>query len=353
MTLLDACLRGDVAATTALLDADPEAATRPLGERAWPPLLYVAFARDHTLAPIAQLLLARGADPDSSYTSNGERFPALYAAIIGDLAIARLLVAAGANVNDGQSLYHACERPGLEALDVLAAGSLDAKDVSYCIKHAIDFQALDKVRWFLAHGADPNAVHPQSGEASLHWAIKRASSLELIDFLLAHGADRDQRAWASVYPEIIGATPLDYARRLAREDIVTRLAGAASSPGGELIFAALSGARTEPVDVSTLPPADRVLIAHVAQQNLTEPTLRLARLGWPLDARGWMNATPLHWACCRGNPELVRGLLALGAEPIDVGGYFATPEHTARECQWNRDGDYAEVQRLLGSRTTR
>jgi ankyrin repeat protein len=353
-----ACITGDVDAVRAALARDPSLATAPCAPRAWPPLVYACFSvlgragqpRAARLVEIAELLLAHGADANAAYPSrepgDDSKFPVLYAAIavVDNLALAAALLAAGADPNDGQSLYHAAERFDNDALDLLHAHGLGAAEISYNLLHKIDFQFEPGIRWFLDHGADPNARHPQSGEAALHWAIKRASRREVVELIIAHGADVNAHTGAghTLYPNVRGTTPIDLARRLARPDLVElfRARGGRETPpttNDAFVFACLEGTPATG-DVARLSAADRSLLTHVAQQNQTAAALRLAEAGWPLDARGWMDATALHWAACRGNAELARGLLARGAPLVDVGGYFQTPVHTAIHCRWLRDG---------------
>lgn len=353
-----ACITGDVNAVRAALARDPSLAIAPSAPRGWTPLVYACFSvlgrtgqpRAANVVEVARLLLAHGGDPNASYPSSepgdDSVFPVLYAAIavVDNLALAAALLAAGANPSDGQSLYHAAERFDNDALDLLYKHGLEPAEISYNLLHKIDFQYEPGIRWFLDHGADPNARHPQSGEAALHWAIKRASRREVIELLLARGADPSAHTGAghTLYPDVRGTTPIDLARRLARPDLVDllRAHGGRETPpttDDAFVFACLEGTPASG-DVATLSAADRTLLAHVAQQNQTAAALRLADAGWPLDARGWMGATALHWAACRGNAELTRGLVARGAPLVDVGGYFQTPLHTARHCQWHRDG---------------
>ena len=358
-----ACIAGDVGTVRAALARDPALAIMTTEPRGWAPILYTCFSvlgrtgqpRANHLVEVANLLLAHGADANAAYASRApgddSKFPVLYAAIsiVDNLALAEALLAAGADPNDGQSLYHAAERFDNDALELLYAHGLEPAAISYNLLHKIDFQYEPGIRWFLDHGADPNARHPQSGESALHWAIKRASRREVIELLIAHGADVNAHTGAghTLYPAVRGTTPLDLARRLARPDLVELLrahGGRATPPTGsdDFVLACLEGAPATG-DVAQLPAPTHALIAHVAQQNQTAAVLRLADAGWPLDARGWMDATPLHWAACRGNAELTRGLLARGAPIVDVGGYFQTPLYTAKHHQWHRDGADADA----------
>ena len=115
----------------------------------------------------------------------------MFAARVGDLASARLLVAAGGNVNDQDAW-------GVSAT-VLAAHS--------------GFGEL--VEFLLENGADPNAA--AAGFTALHEAIMRRDE-KIVGALLAHGADPDARlqTWTPTRrsskdfhfgPELVGATP--------------------------------------------------------------------------------------------------------------------------------------------------
>ncbi len=370
---LVACLAGEVDLVRAAVDRDPDVVRRPLSPRGWEPLLYVAYdvllrpgrRRAEAIVAVAQLLLERGADPNCTYVgADGSGFPALYAAIAvsDNLALARLLLEAGANPNDNQSLYHAAERPDTDGLELLVAHGINPADLSYCLLHKIDFQDEAGIRWFLDHGADPNARHPRSGESSLHWAIKRASSRRVIELLLERGADPDARTrdGQTAYPTVLGSTPLDLARRLGRDDIAALLdaRGAQASPAtpeDAFVFACAAGDAAEarsrlaadPGLLGRVATVDRDLVAHLAQQERRAGVTLLVELGFDPNVVGWMG-TALHWAACRGDAELARTLLAHGAHMLDVGGLFKTPIHTVLSHRWSRGAaDHAGVLEAL------
>ena len=93
---------------------------------------------------------------------------------------------------------------------------------------------------------------------------------------------------------------------------------------------------------------DRTLISHVAQVDNWAAVRLMADLGWPIDARGWMEATPLYWALCKGHPEMVDFLLRQGVSTEPIGGYFQDPIHAVINCQWNGDkGGYPVALGLL------
>jgi uncharacterized protein len=131
----------------------------------------------------------------------------LFAARSGDLASAKLLVAAGANVNDADAW-------GVSAA-VMAAHS--------------GFGEL--LEFLLERGADPNAAG--AGFTALHAAIMRRH-LRMVTALLAHGADPNARleTWTptrrsskdyNFAPELVGATPFWLAARFSEPDVMRLL----------------------------------------------------------------------------------------------------------------------------------
>ena len=133
----------------------------------------------------------RGGGGDVSTVLRGGSTPLLFAARVGDVESAKLLIAAGADVNDAQP-------DGVSAL-VAAAHSGHT---------ALGELLLDK-------GANPNAA--EAGYTALHAAIDR-SDLALVQALLRHGANPDIR--------LAKGTP---ARRDSNDfQLATRLIGSTS-----------------------------------------------------------------------------------------------------------------------------
>ena len=98
-------------------DGDASAPGGPLG---WAPLLYVAHS---CFAPVqlARDLLARGADPNATFTNEYGEMTAIYGAagVVHDPALTALLLDHGADPNDGESLYHCAEAPDTACLRLL------------------------------------------------------------------------------------------------------------------------------------------------------------------------------------------------------------------------------------------
>jgi ankyrin repeat protein len=138
----------------------------------------------------------------------------MFAARVGDLDSARLLLAAGANVNDADAW-------GVSAM-VLAAHSGFTEVVEFL---------LDK-------GAD--ASSSEAGFAALHEAIMRRDE-KMVSALLAHGAnpnaplqtwtpERRSSADFNFAPSLVGATPFWLAARFTEPNIMRLLAKHGADP---------------------------------------------------------------------------------------------------------------------------
>jgi len=176
---------------------------------------------------VVKVLLAHGADvharsdtwsqvmavPPHGYLPYNKDIPAgnetalLFAARVGDLESAKLLVAAGARVNDADAW-------GISATSLAAHSGY---------RELVEF-LLDK-------GADPNAAAP--GFSALHEAIMRRDE-KMVSALLVHGADANAplRTWTptrrssrdlNFAPELIGATPLWLAARFTEPGMMRLL----------------------------------------------------------------------------------------------------------------------------------
>lgn len=367
-----ACACGEIDMVRQRLDADPGLVTRELPPRGWQALVYVAYsllARRHDeraerITEVGRLLLERGASANSGYSAPGNgkshSFPVLFGCIhVSDnLSLAEKLLDAGADPNDDQSLYHAVERFSLDALELLYRYGLKPEWLSYCMLHQIDLGYLAGVRWFLDHGADPNVRHPW-GLSALHWAIQRPGTDAIVELLLERGADAQAKT-------VTGRSALDLAERWhGKVEVVPALERCGSTRGertalDQLIVAAAYGdearARAllegEPELLAQARYWDRARVAAFAEAGNRRGAVILAKLGFDLEAASWMDMTALHWAACRGNPQLLRELLELGAPMLDAPG-FGTPFHTAIQQRWSSfgwrpgEGDYPGVVRVL------
>jgi len=131
----------------------------------------------------------------------------LFAARAGDLESAKLLIGAGANVNDADAW-------GVSVTTMAAHAGF-----------------TEMVEWLLDHGADASAA--AAGFSALHAAIMRRD-MRMATALLAHGADPNAplKTWTptrrssrdfNFAPELVGATPFWLAARFTEPDVMRLL----------------------------------------------------------------------------------------------------------------------------------
>ncbi len=360
-----ALVAGEAAAVTRMLEKAPGAAGAQGGPRKWEPLLYVCFSqfanraseRAPGIVETANVLLRAGANPDASYVP--EKWPdnplsCLYAAcgLHNNPELAAALLEAGADPNDNESLYHSTEHADLECMKLLLAhGALPAG--TNALKHMLDREDVEGLRLLLAAGADPNEVNPHD-DSALHWAVWRGRSTEVVAALLEHGAaidakrhdDRTAYAMAVVSGQDDVAALLEQCGADTTLSEVDRFIRDCASASPAKLKALLAKKPEIPASSET----DR-LMPDLAAAHRTAAVRGLLAAGLPVDARGAMGATALHWACWKGYPDLVELLLAHGASlTIEDRQYFAPPAgwfgHGVRNCD-EPGGEYAAVARLL------
>ena len=235
----------------------------------------------------------------------GGATPLLFAARVGDVESARILLRAGADANESQP-------DGVSAL-VLAAHS----------GHG-GVGAL-----LLEHGADPNAFG--SGYSALHAAVLR-SDLMLVKALLARGADpnarmtkgtpmrRDTTDW-NLPATLIGATPYLVAAKFLEPDIMSALVDGGADPrltmpnrsDAVMLAAGLGSGRTasrrgiETIDFGKVEPESRV----------RETVVAAVRQRGDVNGASQTGDTALHVAAALGHDSVVKFLVERGAR-VDV-----------------------------------
>jgi ankyrin repeat protein len=207
------------------LAADPAAANRKGGPLNWEPLLYLAYARlpggeSHALE-IARLLLDRGADPNACWIGDwGPPAFTVLTGVIGEgeensprhlqaVALASLLIDAGAHPFDAQALYNtSLLRDDCAWLDMLWAqsarhgklecwtevssstqigGSIPLNALDYLLSNAVGFNHPQRVQWLLRHGANANCMQAYSQRPLREEALVRGHT-SVTELLVLHGA---------------------------------------------------------------------------------------------------------------------------------------------------------------------
>jgi hypothetical protein len=288
-------------------DSDVE---EPGGPKGWAPLLYVTHSVFGS-APRAAELLQRGADPDVTFTNEYGAMSALYGAagVLGDAALTRLLLEAGANPDDGESVYHATEAVSPECLRALLEYGATVEPIM--LAHALDDDRPEHVRLLLDHGADATELLPH--------AVRRGRGPETIKLLVDSGAELEHRGGESWRrPERL-RTAHQHALLRNRRDVAATLEelGAKTDVDfDDLAIAAIARGERPPIVPETLDFDQQEVLILAADLTLVVEL-------YGADFRGVVGGSPeaslLAHAAWSGDPARVRFLLAAGATPDALG----------------------------------
>ena len=127
---------------------------------------------------------------------------------------------------------------------------------------------------------------------------------------------RDARAAGTIYLSLLGAnrTAHTVARDFGHEEIFRLLMdhtpvdlklSLACELGDEAIFQEYLRQRPNPV----LSEADQRKLPNAAQSNSANAVRLMLSAGWPVDARGELGGSALHWGAFNGNAEMTREIL--------------------------------------------
>ena len=335
-----ACAVGNEMRIRQAIKDDPAWINRPGGPLNLPPLVAVTHSSllrlptfRERLRASARLLLEMGADPDQavgsrwppaslSKPSEAFRLSALYGAAgqNHDPELTKLLLDAGANPNDGESLYHSVEN--LDCMrQLLAAGARIAG--SNALYRVLDLNNIEALRLLLSHGADANepatSAPTRDWGSPLLWAIRRRRSRAYVAALLDAGA-----APSAKTPD--GTSAYTWARRFGLPDVaelLSQLDNAGHDSEEEQFIAACTlgdeaGARRiksrRPDLPAVLSEVQLRLLPELAAQGCSEAVELMVNVGWPIATPGgdW-SASALNHAVFRGDAELARFLLQHGA----------------------------------------
>jgi ankyrin repeat protein len=317
----------------------------------------------------AQLLIAAGADvnqhihsrwPPGSLSEPDQRCPlsALYGAAGSnhDPALTRLLLDAGADPNDGESLYHSLENPACTRL-LLEHGARIAE--SNAIYRSIDLDDDSALKLLLQHGGDPNEPAQNAPltdwGSPLAWAIYRRRPRHA-KALLDAGADP-----SATPPD--GVSPYRLALRFGLSDVADLLREQTDAPDiseeERFIAACARGDGAEARRIGTLRPdlpaalstAQLRLLPDMTAAGADDAVKLMVSLGWPIAVRGgdW-DASALNLAVFHGNAALTRFLLEHGAKWTERHGHGDNASGTLGWASCNEPvegGDWVGCARAL------
>ncbi|MBB4842788.1 ankyrin repeat protein [Paucibacter oligotrophus] len=337
-----------------------------------PALAYVCFSSLHRLGEpwaggllrSAQTLLAQGGSdlhalrmPD---TAEPPGLPLLYGAIARaqSPALAAALLAAGADPNDGESLYHACEdserqRAAVQIRQLIAHGA--RWQGTNALLRLLDFEDPTGLDLALSLGADVNEAGPQGG-AALHHALRRGRSGACLSQLIAHGADLAAR-------DAEGRKPATLAALLGESAALELLAAQGARPelpsARERFLAACAAADAgtaralldeQPGLLQALGAHELRLLPDQTQRRARSSVALMLSLGWPVGVLGDWQASALNQAAFNGDAALVQLLLAHGASWQEGNGYggdvMGSLLHAAAHLP-QPGGDYLATLQLL------
>jgi ankyrin repeat protein len=325
-------------------DGDPNATGGPLG---WAPLLYACHSCFPTTA-LARELIERGADPNGFFVNQYGNMSALYGAagVRYDPELTRALLDAGANPNDGESVYHSTEAESPECLRILLEHGAETNGTN-ALAHALDNERLEHVRLLLEHGLDPN-----EGACVAH-AVRRGRGAEVIELLVSHGADVNRPGGETWRGNVPLRTPYQHAVLRGRDDLAQLLARLGAStdvdPADAAVASIARGERpTTPLPEPLDPDAQEVLVLS-AQGGKLDLVLDLVGPGFRGVVFGSPPGTLLHHAAWIGSVGNVERLLERGADPV-ARAHFDTPlawaAHGSRDYD-DPDGDHVGVAERL------
>lgn len=364
-----AAILGDEGGVRRFIGLDPSSATGKGGPRGWDALTHLCFSRYLRLDPTrsegfvraAEALLDAGASANTGWFEKAHQpRPEWESALYGAVGVAhhagltRLLLARGADPNDGEVAYHAPEGFDSEAMRVLVeSGRLTRDSLTTMLLRKLDWTDHEGAAWLLAHGADPNHVG-HWGQAALAHSLSRDNRLPFVELLLDHGADPSPPSTRQ------GKSAFAVAARMGRGDALDlferRGFSVALYPDDAFLAtcaradeaAARGMAAADPALVPRVKAEDPGVVSRFAGAGNTAGLRLLLDLGFPLDP------TALHGAVWRERLDTVKLLIDRGAplEATNHGG--ETPLSLAVRAQvehseFTPHGSTAIVEALLAA----
>jgi ankyrin repeat protein len=239
---------------------------------------------------------------------------ALYGAAgrVHDPDLTRVLLEAGANPDDGESLYHATEAETPDCVRVLLEFGA-ATEGTNALAHALDEDRAEHVRLLLEAGLDVEGV------AYVAHAVRRGRGPDIIRLLVEHGAPIDRPGGETWRGDVPLRTPYQHAVLRGRDDVAETLAQLGAStevdPADLAVAAVARGVRASTPLPDRLDPDPQEVLILAALRGHLEAVVDACGVDFHGVVGGSPDGTLLHHACWVGNPVLVSELLARGADP--------------------------------------
>ena len=311
----------------------------PMG---WHPITYACCSQvcidaggGAQVRKIVRQLLEANADPSvglyESDTMHG--FLTALGGAVGfrrDEELVKLLLNAGADINDGPSRYegsamwYAVQLNDLESLEHLLNANPPMFHLCHALPHSIDLEHYEIVDQLLNAGADPNwdKTARSYGGNSLHEAVVVGSPIAVARKLIEANANIDQHNVRSI-------TPISAATALNRTEYIQLLIEFRADPNKCSVFDRWVGAcfahdRISAVELSGALPRpdewrfeDHLWLCHAVRNDNLLTVSMLLDGGMNPSAVDYDGNSALHLAATCGNRELCRLLVEAGAA-IDV-----------------------------------
>lgn len=390
--IYSAAVLADEKAVRAFLAQNTALAIAPSGPHEWDALTYLCFSRYLRLDPsrseafvvTARVLLDAGASASTGWMEMTDDDPprpflesVLYAAagLARNPDLTRLLLEYGADPNDEETCYHAPETYDNTVTQILIeSGRCNERSLAWLAGRKADWHDEKGLLLALNGGANPNYMTHWKYSPFQH-AIRRDNGLGMIQMLLDHGADpylrnpQDQRngfqmaayhGRGDILAELErrGFAP-NYEGSTPELDALVAACARADQPLVHALVAQNSELRQQLLNCGG------ALLARFAGAANLEGVRILLDLGVPVDTL-WpegdpyfelaRNSTALHVAAWRAHHDIVRELIARGANVNATDPRGRTPlQFAVRACvdsYWMRRRKPDSVAALLAAGAT-
>jgi ankyrin repeat protein len=281
----------------------------PGGPNGWAPLLYVTHSQlaEGNREELAAALLGKGADPNVTFDNEYGAMSALYGAagVVFDPGLTALLLEAGADPDDNESLYHSCEGPDTKCTKLLLEYGARTRCTN-ALAHALDRDDIEFTEALLKLGeADAN-----EGAVVAH-AVRRGRGPEFIRLLADHGADLNRKGGETWRGDVPLRTPYAHAVIRGNTDVADTLrqlgADTTVDPADEEL-ARIHKGETPQLPDELDPDVQEVLITAALNGNL-DAVVRTVGVDFEGVVAGSPKCSLLQHAEWVGNQQVVDELL--------------------------------------------